>query len=958
MTTAKIHPTTLRDSVLDLFSLRHSISSTRSRMPILQHGISHRLARSSLNLSKHARSSRRTLFTKSTSAPRSPAQTGLYTTAFVLSAGLFTVYYLDARSALHRYIITPIVRNVFDAETGHKLAVKTLKAGFAPKDPLLDDKLLGCRMWGEQISNPIGLAAGFDKDGEAIDGLFGLGFSWVEIGSVTPNPQPGNPRPRVFRLEEDGAVINRYGFPSQGHSSVLARVRARIPTFFTGPDRAAFRPGAMLAVNLGKNKESPVDSIDDFVAGVRTFGPYSDVLVVNVSSPNTPGLRGLQNRDVLERLLDGVTKARDQLEPSPITARKPKVVLKIAPDLEESQLVEMAAVIRKSKVDGVIVSNTTIQRPKTLQNPNKTEVGGLSGPPVKPFALKALKTLRKELPASIPLIGCGGITTGKDALDYAKAGASMVQVYTSFGYDGVGACRRIKDQLVEELKREGKSWEQVVDAAVAQLSWKEPTPEQKKEQAIKQLVSEAEELRAMLDQLADQGPFPFNRLMDSPRSVRPRSIRSSSSSSSLASTASVTATHLPGNSTSISSRLSLRHGISSDHLKLLAANPPETKFANLSCHPKDDQGRAALIDAETGVEVQRHADLWFDDGSVICRAEDTLFCVHMSQLARHSLVFHDMFMLPQPEASRLESSMLVHEGKSRRIPVVYLYDTAEDVGNLLTALYDGPSFGNNDEDDFRVVSGILRLSTKYLVDSLRAKAIAHLSIAWPADLKAWDAREDLVRSYDSEGGSSSRGVSRYPHPFEVISLAREVNAPSLLPSAFYDLSRHSFTQIYEPNEDDSLYRPYTPPPLSAADIQRLALGKEASQHTITTLIQSMGSGQYIRSNQQHTTNSHFRKTSSGGICVSAAACRKDFTELVDLATQHYLFDRERGCYDPLYVAEELGQLKSAEFSECKACAKSLESWAAREREKMWKMIPLWFRLETGSGRDASSPIPN
>ncbi|KAJ3496947.1 hypothetical protein NLJ89_g10414 [Agrocybe chaxingu] len=551
-------------------------------MPILQHGIPHRLARSCLDLSKHARSSHRTLFTKSTSTPRSPVQTGLYTTAFVLSAGLFTVYYLDARSALHRYIITPIVRNAFDAETGHKLAVKTLKTRFAPKDPLPDDKLLGCKMWGEQISNPIGLAAGFDKDGEAIDGLFGLGFSWVEIGSVTPNPQPGNPRPRMFRLEEDGAVINRYGFPSQGHSAVLARVRARIPTFFTGPDRAAFRPGAMLAVNLGKNKESPADSIDDFVAGVRTFGPYSDVLVVNVSSPNTPGLRGLQNKDILQRLLDGVTKARDQLEPSPITSRRPKVVLKIAPDLEESQLVEMAAVIRESKIDGVIVSNTTIQRPKTLQNPNKTEAGGLSGPPVKPFALKALKSLRKELPASIPLIGCGGITTGKDALDYAKAGASMVQVYTSFGYEGVGACRRIKDQLVEELKREGKSWEQVVDAAVAQLSRKEPTPEQKKEQAIKQLVSEAEELRAMLDQLADQavksacpafGSELF--LIQQPRidslghrDAPPRE------------------QHQHQLKTFSETRNILRPP------QLLAANPPDDKVRrSLSCHPKDDPGQ-------------------------------------------------------------------------------------------------------------------------------------------------------------------------------------------------------------------------------------------------------------------------------------------------------------------------------------------------------------------------------
>lgn len=173
----------------------------------------------------------------------------------------------------------------------------------------------------------------------------------------------------------------------------------------------------------------------------------------------------------------------------------------------------------------------------------------------------------------------------------------------------------------------------------------------------------------------------------------------------------------------------------------------------------------------------------------------------------------------------------------------------------------------------------------------------------------------------------------------MINLAREVDAPSLLPSAFYDLSRLSFAQIFETNDDESV----SIAGLSMADMQRLCLGKEAMQHTITALIRSMGTGHYIR--QQNIPHSHSRKATSSGICLSAAACRKDFMEVVDLATQHYLFDRERGCGDPLYVADELGQLKSAEFSECKACAKSLESWAARERERMWKQIPHWFRLE-------------
>ncbi|KAF8074995.1 dihydroorotate dehydrogenase [Lyophyllum atratum] len=402
----------------------------------------------------------------STHRYRPSFKTGLYATAFVLSTGLFAVYYFDARSALHRYILTPVLRHTLDAETGHKFAVKVLKSGLGPRDPCSDDGRLKSELWGQEISNPVGLAAGFDKDAEAIDGLFNLGFSWVEIGSVTPKPQATrNPRPRVFHLPEDLGLINRYGFPSQGHTSVLSRLRARIPVFQQEHDTAALRQGSVLAVNLGKNKESPADSIDDFLAGVRTFGPYSDVLVINVSSPNTPGLRGLQNRDLLEKLLDGVTKARDQLSVSELTSRRPKLVLKLSPDLDESQIADIAEVIKNSNIDGVIVSNTTIQRPKHLTAVNKNETGGLSGAPVKEYSLKALRALRSHLPPSMTLIGCGGIFTGADALEYAKAGASLVQVYTGFGYDWTNS--------VHELEREGTTWNQVVKKAVDELSFKE-----------------------------------------------------------------------------------------------------------------------------------------------------------------------------------------------------------------------------------------------------------------------------------------------------------------------------------------------------------------------------------------------------------------------------------------------------------------------------------------------------
>lgn len=444
-------------------------------------------------------------------SPRSPLRTASYTVLFAVSAGLFAAYYLDARSAIHRYVLTPVLRYTFDAETGHKIAVKVLRSGLAPRDIVKDDDVLRSEILGFEVSNPVGLAAGFDKDGEAIDGLFNLGFSWVEIGSVTPKPQPGNPRPRVFHLPADSALINRYGFPSQGAAAVVSRLRARIPTFYDANEKStsALRSGAVLAINLGKNKTSPADSSEDFVSGVNAFGPYADVLVVNVSSPNTPGLRGLQNRELLESLLKDVVGARNALEPSPVTSRRPRLVLKIAPDLEESQLAEMAEVIRSSNIDGVIVSNTTIARPSSLTDQNKAETGGLSGKPVKPYTLRALKTLRAHLPASIPIIGCGGISSGADALEYGRAGASFVQLYTEFGYDGVGTCRRIKDELVSLLKREGKTWGDVVNESVARLSWKEPNPPlpapvREGEATVGKLIEEAEVLQSLLNELGEK----------------------------------------------------------------------------------------------------------------------------------------------------------------------------------------------------------------------------------------------------------------------------------------------------------------------------------------------------------------------------------------------------------------------------------------------------------------------
>ncbi|KAJ3985974.1 hypothetical protein F5890DRAFT_1408273 [Lentinula detonsa] len=420
-----------------------------------------------------------------------------------------------------------------------------------------------------------------------------------------------------------------------------------------------------------------------------------------------------------------------------------------------------------------------------------------------------------------------------------------------------------------------------------------------------------------------------------------------------------------------------------------------------SMHSNQDNNPATLFDPQTGVELHRHPDLWFDDGSVICRAEFILFRIHISQLCRHSSFFRDMFSIGDHSHSVLGSSIHSKGGPNdfENCPLIELHDKAEDVGNLFAALYDGPHFGNNDQDDFRVVSGVLRLATKYLVDHLREKAIAHLNIAWPSTLKGWDAREDLARAYEIETGTS--GARLYPSPLAVINLAREVDVLTLLPSAFFDLSRYTYSQIFDPCVQDPLYYPsnhisQSPSPsptsplpsicLSLSDTQRLSLGKEASQYAITSLIQSMSNSQSIRncglqsqsafslthplthsytsslSGSMHQSGHyHHHRSSSSAICISAAACRKDFSELVDLATKHYLFDRERGYSDPLYMADEIGGLKS-EASECKACARSLETWAMRERERVWRLIPTWFRLGSDTGfaspeRTSSPPVP-
>lgn len=386
-----------------------------------------------------------------------------------LTAG--AIYFFDARAGIHEYLICPLIRTLTDGETGHILGIELMKYGLTPRltthDQRLEDTLeptLGVDVFGYHMKTPIGLAAGLDKDGVAIESLFNTGFSYVEIGSITPEPQPGNPKPRFFRLPRDDAVINRYGFNSSGHLSVVSTLARRLYGH-EGPGTYsnALRDGRLLGINLGKNKNG--DEVEDYVKGVQRLGPYADVLVVNVSSPNTQGLRDLQSEQRLTNLLTSVVDERNKLGSNKL-GKKPPVLVKVAPDLSEQEIEAIATAAKASKADGIVISNTTIQRPENLYTTDNTlisQTGGLSGKPLKPLALKALRTLRKYTKDSdLVLVGCGGISSGQDALEFGKAGATFIQLYTAFAYKGPGLPAKIRDELAMLLKKEGKTWQQII----------------------------------------------------------------------------------------------------------------------------------------------------------------------------------------------------------------------------------------------------------------------------------------------------------------------------------------------------------------------------------------------------------------------------------------------------------------------------------------------------------------
>ncbi|HLZ77848.1 MAG TPA: quinone-dependent dihydroorotate dehydrogenase [Sphingomonas sp.] len=318
-----------------------------------------------------------------------------------------------------------------DGERAHLLSLAVLER--APRrTPPRTDPRLATRLAGLDFPTPVGLAAGYDKDARVPDALLGLGFGFVEVGTLTPRPQAGNPKPRLFRLVEDRAVINRMGFNNGGQEAAFARLLAR--------ERCG-----IVGVNVGANKDS-ADRTADYARGVRAMAPVADYLTINISSPNTPGLRALQEAAVLDALLAASIEARGE--------KGPPIFLKVAPDLESADIDAIAKVVVDRKVDALIVANTTVSRPP-LSSRHGGESGGLSGEPLRPLALQRLRDFRAATGRQVPLIAAGGIASAEDAYARIRAGASLVQLYSALVYEGPGLAARIAKGLVPLLARDG-----------------------------------------------------------------------------------------------------------------------------------------------------------------------------------------------------------------------------------------------------------------------------------------------------------------------------------------------------------------------------------------------------------------------------------------------------------------------------------------------------------------------
>jgi dihydroorotate dehydrogenase len=361
---------------------------------------------------------------------------------------------------------------------------------------------------GKTFSNPVGLGAGFDKDGDMIQPMLDLGFGFVEVGTVTPEPQPGNIKPRMFRLTEDMGIVNRYGFNSVGAAAVeehlkqfrdseqqqtkskdsgaaettedgLHRLASTLRWIWSTlyPEQHAM--GGRVGVNIGKNKATPTeDAAHDFCQNIRRLGPYADYLVINISSPNTAGLRDLQEANKLEALLQTCVRARNELEggggeQQQQHHQRVPLLVKLAPDLTNEELKEVAQVLLKSGIDGIVVTNTTNQRPDDLISKHRSEPGGLSGVPVRDKSTEVIRTLFALTDGQIPIIGVGGVGSGHDAYVKLKAGASLVQVYSMMVYKGPGVVSKIRKELAELMLQNGqRSIEDVVGMDHDDIFWR------------------------------------------------------------------------------------------------------------------------------------------------------------------------------------------------------------------------------------------------------------------------------------------------------------------------------------------------------------------------------------------------------------------------------------------------------------------------------------------------------
>ncbi len=329
---------------------------------------------------------------------------------------------------------------IFPPEFAHDLTLKLLKLNLSKKN-IIDNPMLNQHFLGLDFSNPIGLAAGFDKNAEVINPIFNLGFGFVEIGTITPKPQKGNNKPRIFRLKEDEAIINHLGFNNLGTEKILKNLKKF---------RSLNFKGKVLGINIGKNQNS-LNAIDDYCYCLEKLSGFGHYITVNISSPNTPGLRDLQLRGKIEVLVKSLQKKQKEL-----TNRADlPIFIKISPDISEEQLRDIALMSLANNVSGLVISNTTIKRKNNLVSPNKNEIGGLSGKPLFLQSTLILKKMYSLTNGQVPLIGVGGVSNGKECYEKIKAGANLIQLYTALIYQGPNVVNRIKNELIDLMKTDG-----------------------------------------------------------------------------------------------------------------------------------------------------------------------------------------------------------------------------------------------------------------------------------------------------------------------------------------------------------------------------------------------------------------------------------------------------------------------------------------------------------------------